>query len=83
MEVKTEFGSLKHWEKGGVSAIKANPKHPQVARRVLKFLMAYGKWRCVVEPALGTGSPLNLSGRVIGLSCAAVVPPGAAVPFGL
>ena len=23
MEVKTEFGSLKHWEKGGVSAISA------------------------------------------------------------
>ena len=27
MEVKTEFGSLKRWEKGGVSAISANPKH--------------------------------------------------------
>jgi len=27
MEVKTEFGSLKQWEKGGVSAINANPKH--------------------------------------------------------
>ncbi len=27
MEVKTEFGSLKRWEKGGVSTISANPKH--------------------------------------------------------
>ena len=27
MEVKTEFGSLQHWEKGGVNAINANPKH--------------------------------------------------------
>lgn len=27
MEVKTEFGSLKRWEKGGVSTINANPKH--------------------------------------------------------
>lgn len=82
MEVKTEFGSLKHCEKGDVSAIsecQARAKH-QVARRVL---MAHGKWRCVVEPALGIGSPLNLSGRVIGLSCAPVVPPGAAVLLGL
>lgn len=27
MEVKTEFGSLKRWEKGSVSTISANPKH--------------------------------------------------------
>ena len=27
MEVKTEFGSLKSWEKGGVSTISADPKH--------------------------------------------------------
>jgi hypothetical protein len=27
MEVKTEFGSLKRWEKGGVSTISADPKH--------------------------------------------------------
>jgi hypothetical protein len=27
MEVKTEFGSLERWEKGGVSAFSANPKH--------------------------------------------------------
>jgi hypothetical protein len=25
--VETVFGSLKHWEKGGVQAISANPKH--------------------------------------------------------